>query len=351
LISEENKLKYSFCVMCMACAFMLYLATGDESSLFGQSQIGPVPPVSKLPAVKIMTPSYGDNVKIGNHLSINGISSDNEALNCLVSVIINNVKPYQPVLATGPNGSNDYSRWNYTLSDSYTTLSEGTNKLTSKIECADMNFNSTKWYSVNVTGYTSNTSTPVDKTVLDTDNRTSNSATPSSVNGSGPISGKNILPQRSTEGNNSLTKLSSASVILPDNSSSSPSIGQGSSLDNLSVPVADAGQSQITRPGSTVKLDGGHSSDRDGKIISYSWVQLSGLRSVVLQNANSPEAKFEVPDVKATTNLDFKLIVIDDDSLSSTDTTRIIVNPNPRNDDGPASEDVPCENIGITNSC
>ena len=99
-------------------------------------------------------------------------------------------------------------------------------------------------------------------------------------------------------------------------------------------------------------LNGGRSNDLDGKITSYSWVQISGLPTLALQNADSSIAKVQVPDVKANTNLKFKLIVIDNDSLSSSDLTNIVVKPHPqRDDDEVTSEDVPCEKIGITNFC
>ena len=65
-----------------------------------------------------------------------------------------------------------------------------------------------------------------------------------------------------------------------------------------------------------------------------------------------PLLKFQVPDVKANTNLKFKLIVIDNDSLSSSDLTNILVKPRSQHDeDEVTSEDVPCEKIGITNFC
>jgi hypothetical protein len=78
---------------------------------------------------------------------------------------------------------------------------------------------------------------------------------------------------------------------------------------------------------------------------------MSDLPDVALQNADSPVAKFEVPDVKVNTNLDFKLLVVDNNNLSNTDITRVIVTPISQKDGEATTDDVPCERIGITNSC
>jgi hypothetical protein len=161
---------------------------------------------------------------------------------------------------------------------------------------------------------------------------------------------KSILPQSSIQVDHN-TNLSISSQIQPD-SSSPHSIIQNPSLDNSHIPVADAGPDQTVNAGSTVTLNGRRSNDLDGKITSYSWVQISGLPASALQNADSSIAAVQVPDVKTNTKLEFKLIVIDNDSLSSSDLTSILVKPSSQHDDEDVkSEDVPCEKIGITNFC
>ena len=70
---------------------------------------------------------------------------------CKVSIIINNVKPYQPVQALGVNGKEDYSNWQYVLSKNYTNIIEGSNKITAKSSCLN-NTPQNTYYSVNVTG-------------------------------------------------------------------------------------------------------------------------------------------------------------------------------------------------------
>ncbi|WP_161486302.1 hypothetical protein [Candidatus Nitrosocosmicus hydrocola] len=88
--------------------------------------------------VKINSPDKGDLVPLNSNKSlvINGVSKDNASSDCDVTIIVNNVKPYQNVQPTGIQGNNDYSTWQYTLASNYTSINEGNNKITSKIYCA-----------------------------------------------------------------------------------------------------------------------------------------------------------------------------------------------------------------------
>ena len=106
-----------------------------------------LPSISNPPALRITFPHHFDNVSLSAPLNISGISTDNELTDCKVSLIVNNVKPYQEVVASGKSGLNDYSNWSFTLNSNYTSLSEGPNKLTSKISCltnSGSTLNSTK---------------------------------------------------------------------------------------------------------------------------------------------------------------------------------------------------------------
>ena len=90
-----------------------------------------------------------------NNLIVSGTSTDDVNTDCKVSVIVNDVKPYQPAVANGTGGTNDYSSWNFMITPAYTTIKEGPdNKITSKLECTP---DLTKWYSVNVTGIATTT--------------------------------------------------------------------------------------------------------------------------------------------------------------------------------------------------
>ena len=102
-------------------------------------------------AVKITSPTTSQNVSTGQ-LTITGTSTDTTARECQVYADWNDRKPFQRVVAAGPAGNGDYSRWNYTYTATYHEITNGTNELTSKISCLANPTNLTKWYSINVTG-------------------------------------------------------------------------------------------------------------------------------------------------------------------------------------------------------
>jgi lysophospholipase L1-like esterase len=111
-----------------------------------------------------------------------------------------------------------------------------------------------------------------------------------------------------------------------DNGGKSPST-------NL-APNADAGQDQSANPFSSVELDGSASTDEDGYISSYQWVQTSGP-SVVLDSADSAITTFTVPDPDVDTTLSFDLTVTDSSNDQATDSVDIFVNAAPRAIAGP----------------
>ena len=102
-------------------------------------------------AVKITSPTTNQNVSTGQ-LTITGTSTDTTTRECQVYADWNDRKPFQRVVAAGPAGNGDYSRWNYTYTATYHEITNGTNELTSKISCLANPTNLTKWYSINVTG-------------------------------------------------------------------------------------------------------------------------------------------------------------------------------------------------------
>src|SRR6185503_18986860 len=93
-------------------------------------------------------------------------------------------------------------------------------------------------------------------------------------------------------------------------------------------PKADAGDDQKAKVNTDVKLDGGKSSDDDGKIVSYKWEQTDGPK-VDLKKPDEKIASFEVPESAADKNLSFKLIVVDDKDASNSDDTTVQVEQAP----------------------
>ena len=136
--------KFLTLVIAPSLAFLiLNVAISSNAGIFAQA-------VSSAPTVKITHPTPDQQISTNNGtLKISGISSDNSTSNCEVSIIANNMKPYQ---RTVPNKDYDYSSWSFTLNSSYTPIKEGQNKLTSKISCLAIPANATKWNSVNFTG-------------------------------------------------------------------------------------------------------------------------------------------------------------------------------------------------------
>ncbi len=84
-----------------------------------QKQIQPVPHY-----VKIVSPTKGQQLPVGNDLIISGTSPDNTTSGCKVSVIVNGVKPYRTAFADGDARYKDYSKWNYTLTPAYTSIKQ-----------------------------------------------------------------------------------------------------------------------------------------------------------------------------------------------------------------------------------
>ena len=129
-----------------------------------QQQQQPLQQSSTPLGVKIRSPVRGESIPVGKDLTIKGQSTDNSVSECNVSVIVNSIRPYQQANSTGRAGSNDYSSWEFNLSQDYVTIREGTNEITAKLSCLPPSSvdgltseNISKWYSINVTGIISST--------------------------------------------------------------------------------------------------------------------------------------------------------------------------------------------------
>ncbi len=92
------------------------------------------------------------------------------------------------------------------------------------------------------------------------------------------------------------------------------------------APIANAGPDQLllVHPVTPVNLDGSESSDPDGDVITFSWVQTGGS-AVVLNNANTVTPDFDT--VGAGDTYTFELTVTDDRGRSSTDSVTITTAP------------------------
>ena len=95
------------------------------------------------------------------------------------------------------------------------------------------------------------------------------------------------------------------------------------------APTADAGPDSTVTEGETVTLDGSNSSDRDGGIASYHWVQTGAGTSVTLSDFSAAQPKFVAPPAGLSGEiLTFELTVEDDQGLLSTDVVTFTVQDN-----------------------
>ena len=138
------------------------------------------PPQETLPEVKITSIEDGDSVPVLGNLTISGTSSDDASSACQVSVIANDVKPYQPAIATGSGGPADYSDWKFTIASNYTSIKQGENEITSKVVCPGNGAELTKWYGVNVTGVSGTASVNANSSKQSEESGSSNSSEQSS---------------------------------------------------------------------------------------------------------------------------------------------------------------------------
>lgn len=90
-------------------------------------------------------------------------------------------------------------------------------------------------------------------------------------------------------------------------------------------PMASAAADSPVNEGSTVQLDGSGSSD-DAGIVSFSWSQVGGT-VVTLTGADTDQASFTAPTLKAAAIFSFELTVTDGEGASDSDTVSITVNP------------------------
>jgi hypothetical protein len=188
---------------------ILVSATFTNTSIYAQLQ--------NTLGLKITSHEQGQEVPIGE-LTISGTSTDNATSDCIVYADVNDIKPFQKALATGPGGENDYSKWNFTYTQNYHLIANGTNELTSKLSCVSSPANLTKWNSVIVVGVMNKngqqqqqqqeqeqpvpTSIVNDTTTSDSSNALKNDTDPSAENNAAapfvfPLPSENSLPSTS----------------------------------------------------------------------------------------------------------------------------------------------------------
>jgi K319L-like, PKD domain/CARDB len=89
-------------------------------------------------------------------------------------------------------------------------------------------------------------------------------------------------------------------------------------------PAANAGPDQNANQGATVTLDGTGSTDPDGEMLAYSWLQTGGT-PVTLDNSSSAQPRFQANTGGAASSLAFRLTVTDPEGLSASDQCSVVV--------------------------
>ena len=241
----------------------------------GQASENLAPQLVSNDSVKIVSPTDGQQVPIGQELIASGESSDDTSKNCTVSVIVNNIKPYQSAYPTGASGPGDYSKWSFTLSSNYTDITEGSNRITAKLSCPE----STRWYSVNAMGVrTSQESTNISSSnftpsVLSTINETGTlTPQPEQQVSSTPPPSSGASSQPAVSGEN--TKTMSVIFDILNNP-----VSRGSH-QNITITVSDAASNEsisgatitgkLLYPGDNYVRDFSGTTDPNGHFV-YHW--------------------------------------------------------------------------------
>ena len=86
------------------------------------------------------------------------------------------------------------------------------------------------------------------------------------------------------------------------------------------APTANAGADQRVGSGTRVQLDGGGSTDSDGRITGWAWTG-----PLALAGANTAAPSFTAPAVTGDTEYTFKLTVTDDDGATGADEVTVTV--------------------------
>ncbi|MDW0136744.1 MAG: hypothetical protein QOK70_03080 [Nitrososphaeraceae archaeon] len=241
-------------VLVIGIIFLIILAYSANQLLFSQNSsqlsLSPLP----LETIKIVNPITTQNVGTGQELIITGVSSDNALKNCAVSVIVNDVRPYQAAFAKGTDGKNDYSQWEFVLRTNYTQIIEGENKITSKLSCTSA---PPRWYSVSVNGVPNYSNEEMLSPVQTEEQQN--------------IPTTNLSETSDIDGNNNVLLVS----IFPLKNSVARGDSQNTTItvtDSASKPVPNAEiDGNLIYPGDNYEKEFSGITDSQGKFV-YSWI-------------------------------------------------------------------------------
>ena len=242
------------CVLIIGIVLVIIFVFPTNHLSFSQNSTVPSSPIPT-ETIKIVKPVTTQNVSSQEELIISGQSSDNNLKNCSVSVIVNDVRPYQKAVAKGSGGATDFSEWEFVLHNNYTHINAGENKITSKLFCESA---SPRWYSVFVNGVPNSSNEDVFSPVQSGEQQQNIPTT--------NMSGTNEIDGNSNELQVSIVPLKNP-VERGDSQDATITV-----TDSGSRPVANAEiVGKLIYPGENFEKDFSGITDSQGKFV-YSWI-------------------------------------------------------------------------------
>ena len=242
------------CVLIIGIVLVIIFVLPRNHLSFGQNSTVPSSPIPT-EIIKIVRPVTTQNVSSQEELIISGQSSDNNLKNCSVSVIVNDLRPYQNAVAKGSGGATDFSEWEFVLHNNYTHINIGQNKITSKLFCESA---SPRWYSVFVNGVTNSSNEDVFSPVQSGEQQQNIPTT--------NLSGTNEVDRNNNELQVSIVPLKNP-VERGDTQDATITV-----TDSGSRPVANAEiVGKLIYPGDNYEKDFSGITDSQGKFV-YSWI-------------------------------------------------------------------------------
>ena len=264
------------CVLIIGIVLVIIFVFPTNHLSFSQNSTVPFPPIPT-ETIKIVKPVTTQNVSSQEELIISGQSSDNNLKNCSVTVIVNDVRPYQKAVAKGSGGATDFSEWEFVLHNNYTHINVGQNKITSKLFCEST---SPRWYSVFVNGVTNSSNKDVFSPVQSGEQQqnipTTNMSGTNEIDGIQSEEQQNI-PTTNMSGTNEIDGNSNelqVSIVPLKNP-----VERGDSQD-ATITVTDSGSRPVANaeivgkliyPGENFEKDFSGITDSQGKFV-YSWI-------------------------------------------------------------------------------
>ena len=270
------------CVLIIGIILVIIFVLPRNHLSFSQNSTVPFPPIPT-ETIKIVKPVTTQNVSSQEELIISGQSSDNNLKNCSVTVIVNDVRPYQKAVAKGSGGATDFSEWEFVLHNNYTHINVGQNKITSKLFCEST---SPRWYSVFVNGVTNSSNedvfSPVQSEEQQQQRQQQQNIPTTNMSGTNEIDGiqseeQQNIPTTNMSGTNEIDGNSNelqVSIVPLKNP-----VERGDSQD-ATITVTDSGSRPVANaeivgkliyPGENFEKDFSGITDSQGKFV-YSWI-------------------------------------------------------------------------------